>query len=210
MASKEMIERAAAFLKIRDETLGPDEASDFEREESAREILDAALPPGEDVGGRKEPELTCPHIDKVIADGNLSAEVLAELEVIRDINSQLRYGLWHEKLAAKEQAAQIASLSAKVAAISDEDTKLQLLFKQEDKLIAAEARASELERKNAGLHDEVQFMRNAAKESRARAERLKKALRSIADWRDHDSRAEDGELEAFARAALQQEGESDA
>ena len=41
-----------------------------------------------------EPPLTCPHIDAAIASGELSPGVIAELETIRDINSQLRYGTW--------------------------------------------------------------------------------------------------------------------
>lgn len=42
----------------------------------------------------QEPELTCPHIDAAIASGELSEAVKAELNAIREINSQLRYGTW--------------------------------------------------------------------------------------------------------------------
>lgn len=41
-----------------------------------------------------EPPLTCPHIDKAIASGELSDDVVAELHTIRDINSQLRHSTW--------------------------------------------------------------------------------------------------------------------
>lgn len=51
------------------------------------ELLDA---PAEWV----EPELTCPHIDRAIASGELSESVKDELLAVREINSQLRYGTW--------------------------------------------------------------------------------------------------------------------
>jgi len=41
-----------------------------------------------------EPELTCPHIDRAVASGELSEAVIEELAIIREINSQLRYGTW--------------------------------------------------------------------------------------------------------------------
>ena len=49
-----------------------------------------------------EPELTCPHIDKAIASGELSESVKAELHAIKDINSQLRYGMWVLKAQLSE------------------------------------------------------------------------------------------------------------
>lgn len=41
-----------------------------------------------------EPALTCPHIDRLVASGELTNEAVRELHDIRDINSQLRYGTW--------------------------------------------------------------------------------------------------------------------
>lgn len=51
----------------------------------------------------KEPPLTCPHIDALMARQDISPEVAAELAAIRDINSQLRYGTW--VLAAERDEA---------------------------------------------------------------------------------------------------------
>lgn len=54
-----------------------------------------------------EPPLTCPHIDRAVASGTLPDDVISELDEIRDINSQLRYGTWYlrAELDAKETEA---------------------------------------------------------------------------------------------------------
>ena len=50
-----------------------------------------------------EPPLTCPHIDKVLSMPGVDPAMRHELEQIKDINSQLRYGTWH--LRAERDAA---------------------------------------------------------------------------------------------------------
>lgn len=62
-----------------------------------------------------EPELTCPHIDKLVQSGELSVEAIQELERIRDINSMLRYGLWHEKARAEEAETKAVGFEAELA-----------------------------------------------------------------------------------------------
>lgn len=59
-----------------------------------------------------EPPLSCPAIDAFIKDRNPPADVVAELEDIRHVNSQLRYGLWHEKQRADRAEAALASESS--------------------------------------------------------------------------------------------------
>lgn len=58
----------------------------------------------------EEPELTCPHIDKLVRSGELTGEAVQELSIIRDINSKLRYGLWHEKARAEAAEASVKRL----------------------------------------------------------------------------------------------------
>lgn len=60
------------------------------------EAINAAIA----IGTKREPALTCPHIDKAISSGELSAETIRELETVRDINSQLRFAIWHFKALA--------------------------------------------------------------------------------------------------------------
>lgn len=52
--------------------------------------------------GQMEPPLTCPAIDAFILRTNPPDEVKAELDLIRSINSQLRYSLWAEKARAQD------------------------------------------------------------------------------------------------------------
>ncbi len=65
-----------------------------------------------------EPDLTCPHIDKLVETGELSIEAIHELYHIRDINSMLRYGLWHEKSRAEAAEAEVKRLRALVEKIA--------------------------------------------------------------------------------------------
>jgi len=62
----------------------------------------------------KEPPLTCPHIDAAIASGELSAEVKAELGMIRDINSQLRFGTWSLKAMLADAALALTPAGGEV------------------------------------------------------------------------------------------------
>lgn len=48
----------------------------------------------------QEPELTCPRIDAFVAATNPPPEVMKELAAMRDINSQLRFGIWHYRALA--------------------------------------------------------------------------------------------------------------
>lgn len=79
-----------------------------------------------------EPPLTCPAIDALIAKHSPSDEIVRELDHIRDINSQLRYGLWHEQTRA-------------IAAEAARDFNAGRVHESEARLEAAEARIAELE-----------------------------------------------------------------
>lgn len=81
---------------------------------------------------RKEPPLSCPHIDRFLSSADASPELKAELEAIRDINSQLRWSLWHVKQEAAEARNAALEEAAKVC-----DNREDMLA---DKL-AAEIRA---------------------------------------------------------------------
>lgn len=59
---------------------------------------------------REQPPLTCPHIDRFLSAANAPQELKDELEAIKNINSQLRYGLFHERARADTAEAEIARL----------------------------------------------------------------------------------------------------
>lgn len=58
-----------------------------------------------------EPPLTCPAIDAFISKHSPEDEIVKELTAIRDINSQLRFGLWSEQSRADEAEANLDSRS---------------------------------------------------------------------------------------------------
>lgn len=59
---------------------------------------------------REQPPLSCPHIDRFLSAANVPQELKDELEAIKSINSQLRYGLFHERARADAAEAEIARL----------------------------------------------------------------------------------------------------
>jgi len=68
----------------------------------------------------EEPQLTCPHIDAMVENAALPPEAIAELDAIREIHSQLRYGTW--VLRARAEAAE-----AKITAQAEEIERLNEL-----------------------------------------------------------------------------------
>ncbi|NTB01586.1 hypothetical protein [Agrobacterium tumefaciens] len=88
-----------------------------------------------------EPELTCPHIDKLVQSGELSIEAIQELERIRDINSMLRYGLWHEKARAEAAEAEVKRYRAALSEIATNDG-YRILTAEEVQIVAQKAIAS--------------------------------------------------------------------
>lgn len=69
-----------------------------------------------------EPPLTCPHIDKAVASGVLPEDVISELDEIRDINSQLRYGTWYLHSKATDAESRCEELVKALEFYADELT----------------------------------------------------------------------------------------
>lgn len=67
-----------------------------------------------------EPPLSCPALDRFISATNPPAEALADIAAVRHINSQLRYGLWHEKTRADEAEFRALSLEEEVKRLTAE------------------------------------------------------------------------------------------
>lgn len=113
-----------------------------------------------------EPGLTCPHIDKLVESGVLPIEAVHELDTIRDINSQLRYGTW--VLNARAEASEKERDSWRWAATQQQEiTKFA-----ESALTAERAKTERLTDKVDGLEAdlesavEVAFKRGATEWTR--------------------------------------------
>lgn len=111
-----------------------------------------------------EPELSCSHLDAFIAATSPPAEVMEEIETARNINSQLRYGLWHEKARAEVAEARIKALEEAIDSLPITDHELVRIHNRFTAVETASIQSATMQRLIAHLMD-LRAARTALKEN---------------------------------------------